>query len=191
MKPGWVPPRSPFSLIQEDLWSARPESEWQILVVCCMLNCTSRKQVERVLPYFLRRWPTPQAFMGADEWDVIEACRSLGFATRRTFNLKKMTRAYLCTDWQHAKELHGIGEYASAAWEIFCQGTVGPTPPRDHALVKYWAWLVNRRDLDARVSEEPGDLVAVDEEAHAGNVAQLDPGTDPHQLTVRVEDPAA
>lgn len=191
VRAGWIPPRSPFSLIQEDLWP----DEWLILVSCVMLNCTSRKQVERVLPEFRHRWPTPQAFMAAVDAEVADVCRSLGFANRRTTNLKRMTRAYLCTDWHHAKELPGIGEYASAAWRIFCEGTVGDEPPKDHALVRYFEWARARSALvadgEARVSQEPRDLVAVDEEAHAGDVAQLDPRADPHQLAVRVEDPAA
>lgn len=135
-----IPPRSPFGLIQEDLWSGRLESEWLILVVCMMLNCTSRKQVERVLPEFRSRWSTPQAFMSASVDDVAALCRPLGFANRRTANLKKMTERYLAGPWQHARELPGVGEYGARAWEIFCLGQLGDEPPNDHALTRYWAW---------------------------------------------------
>lgn len=131
-----IPPRSPFGLIQEDLWP----SSWLILVAGMMLNCTSRKQVERVLPEFRRRWPTAQDFMRADLNDVAVLCRSLGFANRRSIALKKMTERYLAGPWQHARELPGVGEYGARAWEIFCLGELGDTVPKDHALVRYFEW---------------------------------------------------
>lgn len=141
---GWLRRRSPYSLIQEDLWSSAPESEWLILVACMMLNCTSRKQVERVILEFRRRWPTPVAFIAASDDDVITLCRPLGFANRRTKALKKMTSAYLQGDWAHASELPGIGPYASASWEIFCAGALPVECPRDHALVLYYLWVTKK-----------------------------------------------
>lgn len=105
-----------------------------------MLNCTTRKQVEKVLPEFVRRWPTPQAFLKADKVEVGQLITPLGFARRRTVCLFKMTEAYLTTPWQHARELPGIGEYGARAWEIFCKGELGDEPPKDHALVQYWEW---------------------------------------------------
>lgn len=133
------PVRSPFGLIQEDLW---PDT-WLILVSCMMLNCTSRKQVEKVLPEFMRRWPTAGDFIRANDEDVIALCKPLGFANRRTTNLKKMTEVYLATDWTHARQLPGIGEYAARAWEIFCEGVLGSEPPKDGALVRYWNWRID------------------------------------------------
>lgn len=141
-----IPPRSPFGLIQEDLWSGRPESEWLILVVCMMLNCTSRKQVEKVLPDFHRHWPDPHAFLDASVEDVVSLCRPLGFANRRTANLKKMTELFITNDWKHASELPGVGQYAARSWEIFCRGELGNEPPNDHALVKYFVWATKRKE---------------------------------------------
>jgi len=46
----FIPPRSGYGLIQEDLWP----DEWKILVSCMMLNYTSRKQVEKILPSFFK-----------------------------------------------------------------------------------------------------------------------------------------
>jgi len=126
------------------LWSAAPESEWLILVTCMMLNCTTRKQVEKVLPEFRRRWPTPQAFAGASTDEVRELIRPLGFANRRAANLQKMTAAYLAGGWKHARELPGIGAYAAAAWEIFCDGKLPEECPQDHALTQYWRWAKKR-----------------------------------------------
>lgn len=131
-----IPPRSPFGLLQEDLWP----DQWAILVACMCLNCTSRKQVEKVLGGFFARWPTPQALLAADRVDIETLCRPLGFATRRTDNLLKMSRGYAAGGWSHARELHGVGEYAARAWEIFCRGELGDSVPKDHALVDYWNW---------------------------------------------------
>ena len=131
-----MPPRSPFGLLQEDLWP----NAWLIIVSCMMLNQTSRKQVERVLPEFIRRWPTPQAFMGAEPEQVAQLCKPLGFANRRTQNLFRMTERFIASNWEDVRELPGVGEYAARAYEIFCLGVLGSEPPKDHALVQYWTW---------------------------------------------------
>jgi methyl-CpG-binding domain protein 4 len=143
VKPGWVPPASPYGLIQESLFP----DEWAILVSCMLLNCTTRKQVEKVLPEFRRRWPGPRHFMEAPVADIIELCRPLGFANRRTVNLRRMTEAYMAGGWSRASQLPGIGEYGARAHEIFCQGIVGTEPPQDHALAQYHAWLVSGSGL--------------------------------------------
>lgn len=141
IKPGWIPPRSPYSLIQEDIFP----DEWLMLIVCMMLNCTRRKQVEKVLPEFRKRWPTPQDFLRADIAEIEDVCRPLGFAVRRTHNMRSMTERYLAAPWQRARELPGIGEYAAASWEIFCQGVFQDKSPNDHALTQYYNWFKQQR----------------------------------------------
>lgn len=136
MRRGWVPPFSPYGLIQEALWP----SEWLVLVSCVMLNCTRRKQVEGVLPGFIERWPTAADLASADRTFVEEAIRPLGLASRRAGNLIALAGAYVSGSWKHARELPGIGEYASRAWEIFCLGELGDELPKDHALVQYFNW---------------------------------------------------
>lgn len=131
-----IPPRSPHGLIQEDLFP----DEWKCLVACLMLNCTSRKQVEKVIPEFFRQWPSPESFLVADDNTVADLIAPLGFRNRRTQRLFEMTRAYLTKNWSHVSELPGIGEYASRAWEIFFRNKLGNEPPNDGALVLYWSW---------------------------------------------------
>lgn len=126
-------------MIQEDLWPSR----WLILVACMMLNCTSRKQVEKVLPGFVRRWPTPGEFVSANRSDIVDVCRSLGFANRRTDNLLKMTERFLAGPWSDVRELPGVGEYAARSYEIFCLNDMGTTCPKDHALTQYYAWVMH------------------------------------------------
>jgi methyl-CpG-binding domain protein 4 len=143
---GMIPPRSPFGLLQEDIWP----DHWLILVSCMLLNCTTRKQVEKVLPEFIRRWPTPQSLLAGERFDTLvelgNLIAPLGFARRRTVNIYNMTTRYLGAPWKHAQELPGIGEYAARAWEIFCRGELGTEPPKDHALAQYYLWAKQRAD---------------------------------------------
>lgn len=131
-----IPHRSPYGLIQEDLY---PE-EWKILVSCIMLNCTSRKQVEKIITTFFSKWPDPSTFLIAPQQEVADLISPLGFRNRRTKKLFEMSKIYLEGEWKHASELPGIGEYASRAWEIFVKNILGSQPPNDGALVVYWKW---------------------------------------------------
>lgn len=138
-----IPLRSPYGLLQEDLWP----NEWLIFVSCIMLNCTSRKQVEKVLPQFIKSWPAPEKFLRSNLEEVQTLIAPLGFKTRRTKNLFAMTHAYL-KEWKHPKELPGIGEYGSRCWEIICKNDYGSCPPVDHALVRYHEWCTKSIKYD-------------------------------------------
>lgn len=135
-----LPALSPYGLIQESLWP----NEWWILLSCMMLNCTSRKQVEQVLPAFIQTWPEPTTFLAAETSEVERLVKPLGFASRRTKNIFRMTSTYVEGKWSHASELPGIGKYGARAWEIFCVGTLGDDDPNDHALTRYWEWARKR-----------------------------------------------
>jgi len=102
----YIPPRSGFGLIQEDLFP----DEWKILVSCMMLNCTSRKQAEKVIPRFFKKWPTPESLLSASQIDIAETISSLGFKNRRTQGLLKMSATYAQGRWKDPRELPGIGE---------------------------------------------------------------------------------
>lgn len=132
----FIPPRSGFGLIQEDLWP----DEWRILVSCMMLNCTSRKQVEKVLPQFFKKYPSASDLILADQKEISETISPLGFKNRRTKNIINMSNAFINNLWLDPRDLPGIGEYAARAWEIFCRNKLGDNPPEDGALVLYWKW---------------------------------------------------
>ena len=132
----WIPSLSPYGLIQESLWP----DEWKCLVACMMLNCTTRKQIEKVVPEFFRRWPDPKSFLNATREDVVDLIAPLGFQNRRTDRLFEMTTAYEARNWSHAAELPGIGDYASRSWEIFFRNKLGSHLPVDGALALYWKW---------------------------------------------------
>lgn len=131
-----IPSRSPYGLIQEDLWP----DEWKCLVACMMLNCTTRKQIEKVIPEFFLRWSDPKNFLKANPDDVADLITPLGFQNRRTQRLFEMTKAYESGGWNHAAELPGIGDYAARSWEMFFRNKLGNHPPVDGALILYWKW---------------------------------------------------
>jgi methyl-CpG-binding domain protein 4 len=133
-----IPPRSPYSLIQEDLWP----DEWKILVACMLLNCTTRAAMEKVLPRLFSKYPDATAMAAADHGELAQVIARLGFGNRRAGNLIKMSQHYLGTNWKHARDLPGIGEYAAAAWEIFVRGIIPKECPKDHALTRWWEWYV-------------------------------------------------
>ena len=131
-----IPHVSPFGLIQETLWP----NEWRILVACILLNCTTRKSVEKVIPRLFEMYPGPQDMSSADEAQLSEMIAPLGFKSRRAKTLVQMSKEYVIGEWTHAKELPGVGEYAGAAWEIFVRGVLPPQAPKDHALTAYYMW---------------------------------------------------
>jgi methyl-CpG-binding domain protein 4 len=131
-----IPPRSPYGLIQEDLFP----DEWKMLVACIMLNCTSRKQIEKVLPVFFQKWPTAKDLLSEDPAKISETIATLGFKNRRTQNIINMSKKYATQKWSSPRELPGIGEYAGRAWEIFFKNDLGDVAPNDGALTLYWKW---------------------------------------------------
>ncbi|NBV89131.1 MAG: hypothetical protein EBR88_06435 [Betaproteobacteria bacterium] len=147
VKPGWIPPASPYSLVQEQLFP----NEWLILVAAVFLNLTTRKQVDRVFPEFARRWPTPQALLACDREELVSLISPLGFGNRRADRLLRLASDYTTPGWVHACELHGVGEYGARSWEIFCLGFLGDDLPTDGALVKYWKWA---KDNEVRNGDE-------------------------------------
>jgi methyl-CpG-binding domain protein 4 len=134
-----IPPRSPWSLIQEDLWP----DEWKILISCILLNRTTRKHVEPVLPVLFQKYPDARAMSCASHSELSNIIAPLGFKNRRAETLIKMSKHYLDKKWSHAKELPGIGEYGAAAWEMFCLQKIPHECPKDGALTRVWNWRKN------------------------------------------------
>ena len=141
-----IPARSPHGLLQEDLWP----DEWKCLVTCVMLNCTTRKQAQKILPIFFARWPSASDILKADPAEISLLISSLGFKNRRTERLIQLASAYEEKNWTHVRELPGIGEYASRMWEIFFLGRLGDEQPSDGALTLYWRW---RRKLATSIEQ--------------------------------------
>ena len=134
----WIPPESPYDLLQERFW---PDG-WKILVVCLLLNQTSRKQVEPIIAEFFEKFPNPEALVGCDEEDLKNLIRPLGLVNRRADTLKRFSEEFVTKKWSKAKELYGCGKYADDTYEIFVTGEWKKVVPDDHALNDYYGFLL-------------------------------------------------
>ena len=95
---------------------------------------------------FFARWPTANDAAHADQAEISDLIKVLGLAERRAKTLVRMSQDYLTKNW-HAdpRVLYGIGEYAHAAYQIFCLHLWAQIPePKDGALKKYWKWINNK-----------------------------------------------
>ena len=62
----WVPPKSPYNLIQEHLW----KDPWKIFVACIFCNLTRRVDAEPYIWKFFDKYPDPKTASQADESDL-------------------------------------------------------------------------------------------------------------------------
>lgn len=142
----WVPPRSPYNLIQEHLW----EDPWKIFVACIFCNLTKRVEAEPYMWKFFDRYPSPNDASQADWRSIQKMIKPLGLSERRSKALIKMSYDYLNKQWQDRPEvLYGIGKYASDAYKIFCLGDWRIVDPRDHALNDYHQWLKRNEEANS------------------------------------------
>ncbi|KAL9178179.1 hypothetical protein ABFS82_01G108400 [Erythranthe guttata] len=133
----WIPPRSPFNLLQED----HAFDPWRVLVICMLLNMTTGLQVGRVLSNFFELCPNAKTATEVACEDIQEIIRSLGLHQKRAMGIQRFSQEYLNGIWTHVTQLPGIGKYAADAYAIFCTGKWERVRPIDHMLVKYWEFL--------------------------------------------------
>lgn len=112
------------------------DGAWQHMVGVIMLNQTGRKPVKTVLPDFLERWPTPEAYLTSTPEEVIKVIRPLGFYNRRENTFRRMSEDFLNWDKKDAKQLYGIGKYGSDSYEIFFKQNYA-IQPTDKELRRY------------------------------------------------------
>jgi len=108
---------------------------WQMFVGCIMLNQTGCKPVKTVLPEFLERWPTPEAYLASDPDEVKAVIRALGFYNRRENTFRRMSQDFLNWDGADATKLYGIGLYGSQSYRIFFKCEV--FEPQDKELRRH------------------------------------------------------
>lgn len=133
----WVPPVSPYGLIQEKLY----KDPWKLLVACMLLNKTAGQQMHKVIWNLFDFVGSPEAAVAARTEDIANMIHSLGLHKKRANMIQRFSVEYMRDDWADVSELHGIGKYASDAYTIFCEGRWREVIPNDHMLLKYWEWL--------------------------------------------------
>lgn len=111
------------------------DGAWQHMIGVVMLNQTGRKPVKTVLPEFLSRWPTAEAYLASDPDEVKAVIRPLGFYNRRENTFRRMSKDYLTWDGDDATVLYGIGQYGSESYRIFFRGE--RFEPQDKELRNY------------------------------------------------------
>lgn len=112
------------------------DGPWQHMVGVIMLNLTGRKQVKKVLPKFLSRWPNPQSLLHATSRQIEDVIEPLGMKRVRAERLYRMSEQFLDWDGEDATELYGIGKYGSDSYRLFFKNEL-PEDVGDHELQRY------------------------------------------------------
>lgn len=135
----WIPPKSPYNLIQEHFW----EDPWKLFVACIFCNLTKRVEAEPYMWKFFERYPDPSSAAQANPDDIALMIQPLGLSQRRSRALVKMSGGYIRGGWERQPELlYVIGKYGKASYDIFILGRWKEIDrPNDHALAWYWDWL--------------------------------------------------
>lgn len=140
----WIPPRSPYALIQEDLF----HNPWQLLIATIFLTKVTAKLAIPKIHTFLQRWPTPEDVTKADPQDLLCLVENLGLENTRVKTIKRFTEDFLIKNWKYPIELYGIGKYGNDSYRLFCVNEWRKVQPDDILLSKYKDWLtLNEKQL--------------------------------------------
>ena len=112
------------------------DGPWQHMVGVIMLNLTGRKQVKKVLPKFLSRWPNPESLLYATSTQIEDVIEPLGMKKVRAERLYRMSEQFRDWDGDDATELYGIGKYGSDSYRLFFKKEL-PEDVGDHELRRY------------------------------------------------------
>jgi len=136
-KTRWVPPTSPFNLIQEKLYT----NPWRLLIATIFLNKTSNKKALPILRKFFDSWPTANLASKADPNELAELLRPMGLNNLRANIIIRFSNEFLVKSWKYPEELHGIGKYGNDSYRIFCTDEWKNVHPKDKKLSFYHDWL--------------------------------------------------
>lgn len=142
----WHPPKSPFNLIQEQLY----QDPWRLLLATIFLNKTNNKVALPLFWEFLSKWPNPEGVLKADEEEISTFLQPIGLFNRRAKVIKNFTQEFLDKDWSYPKELYGIGKYGNDSFRIFCVNEWKHVKPADKKLNLYHDWLSKKYDKAKR-----------------------------------------
>ena len=130
-------PKTLSTPLRDDLMVQQQiDGPWQHMVGVIMLNLTNRKQVKKVLPEFLSRWPEPSSLLYATRDQIEKVIEPLGMKKVRAERLYRMSEQFLDWDGEDATELYGIGKYGSDSYRLFFKKEL-PLDVGDHELQRY------------------------------------------------------
>eukprot|EP00435_Cladocopium_sp_Y103_P033078 s1240_g8.t1 len=133
---------SPFGLIEELL----ADEPWQLLTTCILLNKTGRAVVDRMLPEFLAICPGPQGLLDTAPEVLHRIFQPLGLHRKRARMLRRFSEEYMEAEreaegdfipLERVRRFHGVGKYASDAYEIFVLKQISTVQPTDVYLRWY------------------------------------------------------
>jgi len=133
----WIPPKSPFGLVQETLF----HDPWKLLIATIFLNKTSGNCALPLLWKFFDCWPTAEHICQADEAVIAQVLQPLGLHHVRAYTIKQFSYEFLTKDWKYPDELYGIGKYGRDSYRIFCINEWRHVKPDDCKLNLYHEWL--------------------------------------------------
>lgn len=142
---------SPFGLIEELL----ADEPWQLLTTCILLNKTGRAVVDRMLPEFLAICPGPQGLLDTAPEVLHRIFQPLGLHRKRARMLRRFSEEYMEAEreaegdfipLERVRRFHGVGKYASDAYEIFVLKQISTVQPTDVYLRWYREAALNTLD---------------------------------------------
>lgn len=137
LKRKWVPPKSPFNLVQEHLY----HDPWKVLISTIFLQRTTGKVAIPLLWKFFEKYPNPAIASRAEPSVLSAFLKPLGLGEKRTKIITQFSGEYISKQWQYPIELYGIGKYGNDSYRIFCIDEWREVKPQDHMLNKYHTWL--------------------------------------------------
>ncbi|EDV25358.1 uncharacterized protein TRIADDRAFT_5883, partial [Trichoplax adhaerens] len=138
--PKWIPPKSPYNLIQEKLF----DNPWKLLISTLLLHNITEKKAIPLLWKFFGHYPTPEIASNANWKEMAENFSALDMQHDRAKIIIKFSDEYIKKDWCYPCELFGIGKYGNDSYRIFCVNEWKKVFPRDYNLVRYHKWLCQK-----------------------------------------------
>ena len=137
-------PISPYNTRQEEY----RDDPWKMLMACFMLNQTSHKQVDQIRHKFFERFPNAEAIILAEEKEIADMIKPLGFYNKRAKAWKDFCYQWINETSYHGgtylplptlEKMKGVGKYALDSWKVF-QLFQYDTQVEDHVLNWYVDW---------------------------------------------------
>lgn len=145
MKTSTAPIKSPYDLIQEHYW---PDA-WKMMVCCMLLNLTTRTQVDKIIKGLFRKYPNAKRMSLADEGELASMIVTLGLSNKRARSLIRMSAEWRGKRWERPIDVHGIGQYAQDAYDMFVHRKIIGRPA-DHKLKKYAYWMIHHTRIKSK-----------------------------------------
>ncbi|CAL1526553.1 unnamed protein product, partial [Lymnaea stagnalis] len=112
----WIPPRSPYFLIQEQLF----HDPWKMLVATILLEQNKGQKIIPTVWKLLNHWPTAERLQYAKVDDVAKCLLLGGLNHTIAQTIIRFSNEFLMKTWTYPIELHGIGNYGNDSYRIFC-----------------------------------------------------------------------